>query len=136
MRSEADMVNMVKLFFEKQGFRVITEVPMLSKKIDIVCLDPSTQQIIAIEAKLQKWKRGFQQALTYRISSDLVYLAIHRNFSHRVDNELLQEMSVGLIVADQDGVEITFEASEHKIIHEKVRKEVVSYCGGEYSAFF
>lgn len=136
MKSEADMVNMIKAFFEKRGFKVTTEVPMLSKRIDIVCLRTETQEVIAIEAKLQDWKRGLQQASTYRIGSDFVYLAVHRNFSHRVDKNLLQKMSVGLIVVDQNGVVITFEASKHMITHQKIREDIVSYCRGECFAHF
>lgn len=131
MKSEADMVDAIKTFFEQEGFRVITEVPMLSKRIDVVCLEKETQQIIAIEAKLQNWKRGLQQASTYRIGSDSVYLAILRNFSHRVNKRLLRKMSVGLIVVDQRGVEILFEAPEHTIVHQRIREDIISYCRGE-----
>lgn len=130
MKSEADMVKMIRAFFEKQGFKVTTEVPMLSKRIDIVCFKKATQGVIAIEAKLQNWKRGLQQASTYRIGSDFVYLAIHRDFSHRVDKELLRKTSVGLIVVDQNGVEITFEASEHTITHQRIRENIISFCKG------
>ena len=131
MKSEADMVGILKVFFEKEGFKVVTEVPMLSKRIDVVCLEKKTQDIIAIEAKLQNWKRGLQQASTYRIGSDFAYLAIQRDFSHRVDKNLLQKMSVGLIAVDQNGVEILFEAPEHMIVHQRIRETIISYCRGE-----
>ena len=134
MESEADMVDMIKTFFEKKGFEVVTEVPMLSKRIDVVCLEKETQDIIAIEAKVQNWKRGLQQASTYRIGSDFAYLAIQRDFSHRVDEKLLQKMSVGLIVVDQSGVEILFEAPEHLIAHQRIREDIISYCRGECPA--
>lgn len=131
MKSEADMVNIIKAFFEKEGFKVVTEVPMLSKRIDVVCLEKEMQDIIAIEAKLQNWKRGLQQASTYRIGSDLVYLAIQRDFSHRVDKNLLRKMSVGLIVVDQNGIEILIEAPEHMIAHQRIKENIISYCRGE-----
>lgn len=136
MDCEADMVDMIRSFLEKQEFRVATEVPMLSKKIDIVCIDPGKLHIIAIEVKMQEWRRGLQQAITYRICSDFVYLAIHRTFSHRVDKKLLQEMSVGLMVVDRNGVEIAAQASSHMIFDQELKKNIQLYCRGEHFASF
>jgi hypothetical protein len=134
MESEAEMVSLIKTFFEKKGFKVTTEVPMLSKRIDIVCLKAETQDVIAIEAKLKNWKRGIRQASTYRIGSDFTYLAIHRSVSHRVDERLLEETNIGLIVVDKNKIEILFEASKHMITHQKIREDIISYCRGEYLA--
>lgn len=131
MISESEMVGMIKTFFEERGFKVVTEVPMLSRRIDVVCINPQEDCVIAIEAKLQNWKKGIRQASTYRVGSDLVYLAIHREFSHRVNRKLLREARVGLIIVDQKEVEICDSAPNHQIIHDRIRGEIVSYCGGE-----
>ncbi|MGC1122900.1 MAG: MmcB family DNA repair protein [Candidatus Methanofastidiosia archaeon] len=131
MISESEMVEKIKIFFEEKGFKVVTEVPMLSKRIDVVCIKPQEDYVIAIEAKLRNWKKGIRQASTYRVGSDFVYLAIHRKFSHRVNKTLLKKASVGLIIVDQKEVEIRDSAPNHQIIHDRIRGEIVSYCGGE-----
>ena len=136
MKSEAEMVDILKIFFENQDLIVTTEVPMLSKRIDMLCLNLKTNDIIAVEAKLQKWKRALQQALTYRVCSEHVYIAIHHDFSHRVDRELLQKKGVGLIVVNQNEVTIPIEPSESMITHHRIKEDVMSFMGGEHSVNF
>ena len=127
---------MVEKSFRKRGFIVTDEVPMLSKRIDILCMDPDTNEIIAVEAKLQKWIRALQQALTYRLCSDFVYIAIHHDFSHRVKRELLQKHGVGLIVVNHDDIEITLKALPSKVTHQGIKEDVMPYIRGEHSALF
>ena len=136
MKTENDLVEIVRTTFSRRGFLVNTEVPMLSKRIDILCMNPDTNDVIAIEAKLQKWKRAFQQALTYRLCSNLVYIAIHHEFSHRVNIELLQKHGVGLIVVNHDGIDIPLEASQSTIMHHGIKEDVMPYLGGEHSVVF
>lgn len=136
MKSEEEMVAVVKKSFKESGFIVNTEVPMLSKMIDILCFNPDTKDIVAIEAKMQKWKRALQQALTYRLCSNFVYIAIHHDFSHRVDKELLQKHGVGLIVVNQDDTDISLEASRSMVVHRRIKEHVMPYIGGECSDLF
>lgn len=136
MKTEADLVAVVRKSFRERGFVVNVEVPMLSKWIDIFCINPGTNDVIAVEAKIQKWRRALQQALTYRLCSDLVYIAIHHNYSHRVKKELLQKHGVGLIIVNHDYMEISQEASPSTIMHQRIKEDVISYIGGERSVLF
>lgn len=61
---------------------------------------PITKEIIAIEAKLRDWKRGFIQANRYKVFADKVYLAIPIETSHLVDKKLLKKHNIGLIILD------------------------------------
>jgi hypothetical protein len=131
MKTENDLVEIVRTSFRDRGFLVNTEVPMLSKRIDILCMNPDTNDVIAVEAKIQKWKRAFQQALTYRLCSNLVYIAIHHDFSHRVNKELLQKHGVGLIVVNHDDIDIPLEALPSTIMHQGIKEDVMPYIGGE-----
>ena len=58
---------------------------------------PLAKEIIAIEAKLKDWKRGFIQANRYRTFADKVYLALPEENIRLVDKELLKKHHVGLI---------------------------------------
>lgn len=134
MKTEDDLVATVKKSFMECGFIVNTEVPMLSKKIDIICMDPTTNEVIAIEAKMEKWRRALQQALTYRLCSNFVYIAIHHDFSHRVKKELLQKHGVGLITVNHNDIETLLDALPSTIMHQRMKEDVTPYTGGGCSA--
>ncbi len=59
---------------------------------------PIAKEIIAIEAKMKDWKRGFLQANRYKSFANKVYLAIPSKIEHLIDKKLLQKHGVGLIV--------------------------------------
>lgn len=61
---------------------------------------PIAKEIIAIEAKMKNWKRGFLQANRYKSFANKVYLAVPSKIEHLVDRKLLQKHGVGLIVLD------------------------------------
>ncbi|MFA5271131.1 MAG: hypothetical protein WC412_02170 [Candidatus Omnitrophota bacterium] len=61
---------------------------------------PLAKDVIAIEAKLKNWKRGFLQANRYKVFANRSYLAVPKNIAHLVDKELLRKQGVGLIVLD------------------------------------
>jgi len=63
---------------------------------------PLAKEIIAIEAKLKDWKRGFYQANRYKAFADKTYLAIPSNISHLVNRDMLRKHNVGLITLDVD----------------------------------
>jgi hypothetical protein len=61
---------------------------------------PLAKEIVAIEAKLKDWKRGFYQANRYKAFADRVYLAVPSTVIHLVDQQLLIKHNVGLISLD------------------------------------
>lgn len=61
---------------------------------------PIAKEVIAIEAKMRDWKRGFIQANRYKSFADKVYLALPSETAHLVDKKLLRKHNVGLIVLD------------------------------------
>lgn len=61
---------------------------------------PIAKEIVAIEAKMKDWKRGFLQANRYKSFANKVYLAVPSRIEHLVDRKLLRKHNVGLIVLD------------------------------------
>jgi len=59
---------------------------------------PIADEVIAIEAKIRDWKRGFIQANRYKFFADKVYLAVPPEVAHLVDKKLLERHNVGLII--------------------------------------
>ncbi|MFA5000818.1 MAG: hypothetical protein WC531_01130 [Candidatus Paceibacterota bacterium] len=63
---------------------------------------PVGKELIAIEAKLKDWKRGFYQANRYKTFADQTYLAVPPNTAKLVDHSLLIKQGVGLISFDAE----------------------------------
>ncbi|MEI7690563.1 MAG: hypothetical protein WCI63_02990 [bacterium] len=61
---------------------------------------PIAKEVIAIEAKLENWKRGLLQANRYKSFADKVYLAVPEGIAHRVDKKFLNSQNIGLITYD------------------------------------
>ena len=131
MISEKILVNSISSFFRDCDFKISEEVPLLSKRIDLICINSVENEVYAIEAKISNWTKGFQQALTYRLCADFVYLAIHDKYIHRVDKTLLKQYGIGLIRADIDDVEIICPADKSQITHQKFHDEMIisKECG-------
>ncbi len=64
---------------------------------------PLVSEMIAIEAKLRDWRRGFIQANRYKYFADKTYLAILAQYRHLVDDEILARQNVGLFILSEDG---------------------------------
>jgi hypothetical protein len=61
---------------------------------------PIAKEVVAVEAKLKDWKRGFYQANRYKAFADKVYVAIPPQAEHLVNKKILRDFNVGLIVFD------------------------------------
>lgn len=81
---------------------------------------PIANEIIAIEAKLKDWHRGFLQANRYKSFANKTFLAMPLSQGHVVDRALLKKHNVGLILFDATTKEI-------KIISPKKEKPLNKY---------
>ncbi|MCG2700230.1 hypothetical protein L6274_04205 [Candidatus Parcubacteria bacterium] len=88
---------------------------------------PIGKELIAIEAKLKDWRRGFYQANRYRVFADKAYLAVPLNIANIVDIALLKKHGVGLIAFD-------VESNTKKIILEARKKGVFSITKRNYAS--
>jgi hypothetical protein len=75
---------------------------------------PPIKRIISIEAKLFDWKSGFYQALRYKAYSHKSYLAISKEFAHRVDRNLLKEHNIGLIIVSPEKIDFSIKITNEK----------------------
>lgn len=70
--------------------------------IDLYGYAAPTQTTVAVELKLSRWTRAFEQALVYQLCADYVYLAMPWNAAKRVDIPLLEHHGLGLIGVQPD----------------------------------
>jgi hypothetical protein len=126
IKTERDLVDLIEASFLDRDFITAREIKMLSKFIDIIAYNPVDDEVIAVEAKLSKWRRAFQQAMTYRICADRVYIAISNDFSHRIDSVLLRKYGLGLIICDENRVYTKLKAGRVTSPHVRLREEIIN----------
>ncbi len=98
---ECLMCEPVSSYLRRRGFRLQgRELAFYEYRIDIYGFSPKTSRTVAIELKLEKWRRAYEQSLIYQLCSDLVYMALPARVVPRVHVSLLRESGVGLISLD------------------------------------
>lgn len=93
---------------------------------------PIADEVIAIEAKMRDWKRGFIQANRYKSFADKVYLAVPVETAHLVDKKLLKKHHVGLIVFDAQANEkkTALPVKRHEPLNDYKRNLAIEFFWG------
>ena len=94
---EKNVVDQIEQHLSANYTMVFREVPFLQRHVDIVGYDESSGRIIAIEAKIKNWREAVKQARTCLFFTDEVFIAMPKEFVHRVDLEILENYGIGLI---------------------------------------
>jgi hypothetical protein len=92
-----------------------------SKVLDIFAVSRSGRECLAIELKVNDWKRALKQAATYQVFANRSYVALHRAriraaLKHR---RLFEQLGVGLMSVRRD-VAIEIEASQSSFVDEAI----------------
>jgi hypothetical protein len=106
--------------FRKQGFAVVTELPLATgRRADVVGLGPSGEiWIVEIKSSVADF-RADQKWMDYRMHCDRLFFAT----TVEVPCEIFPP-DTGLIVADAFGAQIVCEAPEHRL-HASTRKSMM-----------
>ncbi len=95
---ESALLAPVQRSLRRRGFgHQQDEVQFFEYRIDLYGYAASEQTTVAVELKLSRWKRAFEQALVYQLCADYVYLALPWQAAKRVEVPLLEEHGLGLI---------------------------------------
>lgn len=126
---ECQLINPLKRSFERKGYSVYPEIPILGSIIDLYCYNPSTHKTIAIEAKVKDWKKAIEQALFYRYCAEKVYIAMPKIYSHRAEKEkqLFQSYGLGLLSINKRVskiIEAKISAHTDKILKKKILERI------------
>jgi hypothetical protein len=101
---ESSLLKPVEGYIKRKGFCVHgTELPFYQRSVDIYGFSRIKNKTIAIELKLHKWKKAFQQALIYQLCADESYIAMPQKYTSRVNFDLLLEHGIGLISVSEIG---------------------------------
>lgn len=137
MIAESVLVDQLEEELIERKLCVEKEVPLLSKRIDIIGFDKDTEIVIAVEVKVRDWKRAFRQALRYKLCSDETYVALYNKYIESIDLNKFRKNGIGLISISDDGeIDFILEPKKNEDYHKSLRKKIINYLnksrGGLY----
>lgn len=71
---EADLLPPLVRHFERLGWRTFPEVKVAGRRADLVAL--SADALVAVEAKLARWRQAVRQAVAYQVWAARAYVAL------------------------------------------------------------
>lgn len=123
---ERDIVQAIESYFVDRGMYVVTELPFLQRRVDLVAYSPSSSAVQAVEAKVKNWRAAVKQAISCLLFADEVYIALPEEFVHRVEAGVVQEFGLGLIEVNSK-IEILIPATRSPYNTAHHRKRVRNY---------
>lgn len=122
---EADLyAHLLAKFQNKQ--LCFAEVPFFGKSVDLVLTTKTARTIIAIEVKLEDWRRALKQASINQLFACYSYIAVPEDLAIRLKNEhgpIFRNHGVGIIGVCQ-GCRIVLEAEKSAYIYPKHRLKI------------
>jgi hypothetical protein len=133
---ESQLLEHVARFAKRKGFSLQSvEMPFYEYRIDLYGFSRKNNATVAIELKLNDWKRAVEQTLIYQLCADLVYIAMPENSAKRVDKSQLECNGIGLIaVRDSGTCTCMVLAKEHVEVHIPYRQSQINFLKGTPSA--
>jgi hypothetical protein len=102
--NERDLLLPIARYAYRKTFRFQdAEVGFYEHAIDFYGYSPSLGLTVAVELKLRRWKRAFEQAMLYQLCSDLVFIAMPVHSIGPVDLQRLTDHGIGLISVENGG---------------------------------
>jgi hypothetical protein len=114
---EIELVNSVINFLKSKGYHVKKEVRIGFCRADIVGIKKNV--VVAVELKLNDWKKAIIQAKNYQLGSDYVYIAFPLKNIYNVirKTELkLKNEGIGLLAINEktNKVKVVIESKKSK----------------------
>ena len=99
---EVHLEDPIARHLKGRHFRLLSkEAPFYDYRIDMFALSTAQNRCVAVELKLTKWRRAFEQALVYQLCADFAFVAMPKNAASRVPVDLFRTHGVGLIAVDR-----------------------------------
>ena len=103
---EASLVARLRHEFRGMSWVTYEEVPFLHQRIDLVAVEPSTDALVAIEAKVKNWRVAVGQALSSLLCCDYVYIALPEGRVQVVDLDHVRGLGIGVISVGRDVIKV------------------------------
>ena len=129
---EHDLAAPVARYFRNRAFRLQrSELPFYEYRIDMYVYSQREDVTIAVELKLTKWSRAFEQCLLYQLCSDLVYIAMPETEVKRVNLKVLDEEGIGLLAVREDKCREILRPIASKVLRRHYRADYLELLRDE-----
>ena len=123
---ESLLTDPVARHLKRLRFRAVyREAPFGEYNIDVLGHAPASGRAVAVELKLTKWQRAFEQALVYQLCADFAYVAMPRELSGRVPLVRFEEHGIGLLAVDGRGCHVVLPAAQSHVIRQEYKDQVL-----------
>jgi hypothetical protein len=129
---ESALVQPVRRHLYSSGVRKLqNEMQFYDYRLDIYGYSKRVNATYAVELKLKRWKRAFEQALIYQLCADFVYIALPSAGASLVDLPLLEAHGIGLIAVQTERRCVKVLASKQSdSVSEEYRKFYIDLVQG------
>lgn len=125
-QTEAFLTEPVSRHLRRRRFREqFREAPFYEHRIDIFGFSKLADACIAVELKLTRWQRAFEQALVYQLCADFAYVAMPKLVLSRIPLGLFEEHGVGLIAVSGAGCNIVVQAQPSPVVQGYYRTNLI-----------
>ena len=127
---ELELTKPVSDYFRNHGYLVRNEIKIGYCRADLVAF--KQDEVVAIELKLNDWKKGLIQAKNYQLGADFVYLAVplFKSYSFlRKAEYYIKKEGIGFLIVAENNCEvrkiIDAKPSKKKIASIKLKKRKI-----------
>ena len=100
----------------KNDFKIYKEVRLYNRIIDLLLIGKINQSPkIAMEFKLKDWKKALQQAYSYQLVADYVYIVMYEKYETLINEDLIKKNGIGLIIANSKRFKVKIESKKNNI---------------------
>ncbi len=126
-RLEASLAEPIVRHFRRQRFNtLLREAPFYDYRIDVFGFSSTDDLTVAIELKLAKWRRAFEQALIYQLCADQVFVAMPQEAIPSIDLDQFRENGIGLIsISNADRCRLIIPATPSSVVRSHYRDQLV-----------
>lgn len=121
--------------FNEKNYKLICEVPVFCRSIDVVKYNTVSQEVSAIEFKLADWKRAIKQALKVGICFDYLEICIPKPKTAKAMDTIVSscsDLGIGLYLYDYENglFEYILRPKHTENIWAIQKKSVINYVEG------
>ena len=125
-RTEAYLTDPVSRHLRRRRFRdLFLQAPFYEYPIDIFGFSQFDDLCIAVELKLARWERAFEQALIYQLCADYAFVAMPKQAFEQIPLARFEEHGIGLISVSGAGCNVIIPAQRSSVVQEFYRTNLI-----------
>ncbi len=125
---EVDLLSAVTRHLRAWGYQTYTEVPLMSRLIDVYGVRRADRKTVAVELKVKNWRQALRQARNYLLAADQVYVAVPN--AHVAPplrrRELFREMGIGLLAIDGQETHVLIRPRASRYSRDGFKRKLIS----------